>query len=444
MLRPLNVYINSELQDHRTVATEASINSALLGGYQFFANCGWVETSDSFSRAHLGVEALELWWHEAQADSFTTATRAGKIWAEANGYVRQSFEGWVYRNVESGMLLGQYLQASSGDRLLTRTDQPLPRVAAPQSPFVLDRADGTIFPLPGAGMRTFYNMERRHTINARSEVLMQAAAGEGYTFVRTHAGFGLPTGRPDPNLLPMRVAHHTGRNEYATYATDAARSQLRDAGYVELDVPRGREGWVVRDGMQNASMLPVLLTHHARNNDYALTVGTPTRAAAEAEASRRGYAVVSLEGWILPEPEGRSVQGVVSGSGSHRRSQVLATLMATSDRAGHTTIHDLLVRDLFGRDELLSRLQVAQEVHSGFTFFVPNRNREAAEVQIKRSSRGNLYAQTIIDNDPTDNLGALPHLLPNPLGPQSSDDTDTGNAEPDTMPPDQGPPDSDD
>jgi hypothetical protein len=115
---PLKLYYGDARADNFTTATEQGEADARAAGYRYVRVEGYV-----FATQQPGTVPLKLYYSDARADNFTTATAQGEADARAWGYRFVRVEGYVYpSNVTGTVPLRLWWSSARKDNFTTATD----------------------------------------------------------------------------------------------------------------------------------------------------------------------------------------------------------------------------------------------------------------------------------------------------------------------------------
>lgn len=285
-MNPLNTYWSAAREDNFTTSTEAGRLAAQAAGYVFVGNEGWVEIDQPGGGVPDFSARLESYWSAERGDNFLTATEEGRRAAREGGYGPPELQGWVYTRGGSAELVSWW---SSRRQDNFTTARPEGNQTALGAGYGRVRTEGYLHVLTG-GLRTFWSSQRADQLTARSAESALAAAAAGYQFIR--AEVEVPADAP--GTVPFKLYWHGGRQDHITVASQEGERSARDAGY-RLVREEGRvfssEAAIPADYEYRRE---VRLYWHAERQDNFTTASEEGWQSAEAS----GYGLVRVEGFV--------------------------------------------------------------------------------------------------------------------------------------------------
>jgi hypothetical protein len=138
--RALKLYYSDTREDNFTTATKQGRLDAEAAGYRFVRTEGYV-----FPKRRPGTKPLRLYYSDTREDNFTTATKQGRLDAEAAGYRFVRIEGYVFIERKRGTRpLRLYYSDTREDNFTTATKQG--RLDAEAAGYRFVRIEGWVYP----------------------------------------------------------------------------------------------------------------------------------------------------------------------------------------------------------------------------------------------------------------------------------------------------------
>lgn len=280
--------------DYATVATATGVDSLNSRSYKWTFAEGWI-----FNQQVPGTVPLELYYHDATQDHFSTATTDGQQSAIAAGYRLVRTEGYVFSSAGvAGLvpLMTYYSPAADGfaDNMLVTPGPSEQR--AKQAGYRLIRIEGYIpRERPYSLVWTYWNAAREDNLatkqNSRLSGDAQAAAYDFYGFDGAVWRF------PFQGTTPFKNYYSAARGDHFGLATSTSQNDAVAAGYISIanedtsSQGASAPGYVYSSEV--AGMAPMKSFYNDARGDHFTTISRSSTATAF------GYRLIRTEGWGL-------------------------------------------------------------------------------------------------------------------------------------------------
>ena len=276
---PLKRYWNGTRQDHISLATMESEQSALENNYTFVRHEGFI-----FPDQQPGTIPLKLYWHGTAENHMTAATPESESEAHARGYSMLRTEGYIYPTFQPGTIpLRLYWSQERHDYLTVASADGIAAAGA----YTFVRIEGYVYPQHLQGLNLYYSDSQQDNFSLATPQGETDALGHGYVFARTE-GYLFPT--PQPGTVALKLYYNAERDDNMTLATAESEQSALENTYTFARV----EGYLFPTPRPHT--VPLLQFWSAARGDH-MSVSTP---AGIRSAYDNGYQFVRVEGYTFP------------------------------------------------------------------------------------------------------------------------------------------------